>query len=99
MSAAKPTRRADPAWKPRSEMKVINTAMRRIDGPQKVTGRAVYSHDMRLPNMVYARLVLLKIPRAVVEKIDVSRALEVEGCVLAQPYVEPGAEVLSLIHI
>ena len=75
-------------------MKVINTAMRRIDGPQKVTGRAVYSHDMRLPNMVYARLVLLKIPRAVVEKIDVSRALEVEGCVLAQPYVEPGAEVL-----
>ncbi len=94
MSANKSNRRADPAWKPRSEMKLINTAMRRVDGPDKVTGRAMYSADMRLPNMVYARLVLLQVPRAVVEKIDVSRALEVEGCVLAQPYVEAGTEVL-----
>ena len=29
-------------WKPRSEMKVLNRDIPRLDGPDKATGRAVY---------------------------------------------------------
>ncbi len=71
------------AWKPRSEMKVLNTDIQRLDGPDKATGRAVYTHDVRLPNMVYARLVLHHAPRAVLQSLDVSPAKEVPGVVAA----------------
>lgn len=69
------------SWTPRKDMTVLNRDIPRIDGPDKVTGRARYSHDMRLPNMVYARLVLAKTPRATVDEIDVTAARAIEGVV------------------
>jgi CO/xanthine dehydrogenase Mo-binding subunit len=37
--------------------KVMNTSMRRVDIPAKVTGGEAYVQDMRLPGMVHARVV------------------------------------------
>ncbi len=37
--------------------KIMNTSMRRVDIPAKVTGGEAYVQDMRLPSMVHARVV------------------------------------------
>jgi nicotinate dehydrogenase subunit B len=43
--------------KPASEHKVVGKSMQRRDIPAKVTGGASYVHDMRLPGMVFGRVV------------------------------------------
>ena len=45
----------------------------------KVTGRAKYAEDFRAEGMVFAKLLLSAMPHARVRKIDVSRALAMEG--------------------
>ena len=45
-----------PAWKPREEMSLLNSDIPRVDGPEKVSGQARYTHDIRLPGMVWARV-------------------------------------------
>jgi len=84
----------DAAWKPRSELKLLNTDIQRIDGPSKVTGQAKYTHDMRVPNMVYARLLIHPYPRSVVKKVDVEAAKKVPGVVYANALKNAGDEVL-----
>ncbi|MFO1011099.1 MAG: xanthine dehydrogenase family protein molybdopterin-binding subunit [Planctomycetota bacterium] len=67
-----------PRWGERSELKVLNTELRRVDGPVKVTGRARYTHDVRVPGMVYARILCCPYPSAEVT-IDVAPALALPG--------------------
>jgi len=83
--ASTPSARAETRWKPRAEQTVLNADIRRLDGPLKVTGAARYSHDVRVPNMVYARLLLCPYPRAKIAKIDVEPARAVPGVVYAEP--------------
>lgn len=42
-----------PALKPASEFKYIGQPVQRVDFHEKVTGRAIYGYDSRLPNMAY----------------------------------------------
>ena len=37
------SRAAEPSWGKRSDLKVLNRDIPRIDGPDKATGRAVYT--------------------------------------------------------
>ena len=46
----------------------------RIDGAERVTGRARYAADWRVPRMLYGKVVLSTVPHARVMKVDVSRA-------------------------
>jgi len=66
------------AWPPRGEMHVLNRDLPRVDGPDKVTGRARYTHDVRLPGMLYARLLLCPHPTAKFE-LDLEPARAVPG--------------------
>ena len=77
---------AGPAWKPRSENTVLNHDLPRVDGPDKVSGRARYSHDVRLPGMLYGRLVCCPVPSAEVT-VDVAPAL-----------LLPGVEAAVVVH-
>ncbi len=72
-----------PQWKARSEMKVLNTDVPRVDGPAKVSGRAKYAHDIRLPGMLHARLLLCPHPAADVELLNVEPAKRIAGVVTA----------------
>lgn len=43
-----------PKLKPKTEFKLIGKPMNRLDAPDKVTGKATFGLDVRVPNMKYA---------------------------------------------
>jgi xanthine dehydrogenase YagR molybdenum-binding subunit len=56
-----------PSWGPRAAHTLVNHDIPRVDGPAKLTGRAVYAHDVRLPGMLFARVLCSPYPVATVE--------------------------------
>ena len=60
---------------------VVKHPVVRLEARDKLTGRAVYTDDMKLPGMVYGAVVRSPHARAVVTKIDLSAAEAVPGYV------------------
>jgi xanthine dehydrogenase YagR molybdenum-binding subunit len=71
---------AGPSWPARGELRLLNHDLERVDAAEKVTGRARYTHDVRLPGMVWARLLLAPVP-AGSAKLDLAPARAVPGVV------------------
>lgn len=59
--------------------RLIGTRPNRPDGLDKVTGRARYGADFKLPGMLWAAVVRSPHAHARIKKIDASRALALEG--------------------
>jgi CO/xanthine dehydrogenase Mo-binding subunit len=53
----------------------------RLDAREKVTGRAVYANDFKLPNMLYAKIKRSTQAHARIKSIDFSAALRMKGVV------------------
>src|SRR5688500_1165479 len=70
---------AGPSWGPNNAHKLVNKHIPRVDGPLKVSGTAKYSYDMRLPGMLYGRILRSPHARAKVTKLDLSPAKKVPG--------------------
>ncbi|MGB9561500.1 MAG: xanthine dehydrogenase family protein molybdopterin-binding subunit, partial [bacterium] len=51
----------------------------RIDSIGKVTGKAIYADDIKLPGMLYGKVVRTKYPHAKILNIDISEAKRVKG--------------------
>ena len=68
------TGEAGPAWGPNDKHPILNKPLRRVDGPLKVTGVAKYSYDMRLPGMLFGRILWCPHARAKVKSIDFTAA-------------------------
>jgi CO/xanthine dehydrogenase Mo-binding subunit len=58
---------------------VIGRAAPRIDGVERVTGRAVYTRDVQLEGMLYAQVVRSPHPHARIRSIDTSKAAALHG--------------------
>ena len=58
---------------------IIGTAVKRLDGPDKVAGRAKYSYDINRPGMIYGKIVRSPLPHARVVSIDLSDAQKAPG--------------------
>ncbi len=56
----------------------------RLDGPQKVTGRATYTHDVNRPGMLYGRVLRSPYAHADIVSIDTSK-LDAMGVVWVKP--------------
>ncbi len=56
------------------KLNIINTKVSRIDGEEKVTGKAKYTMDINLPGMLYAKILRSPLPHANILNIDLSRA-------------------------
>lgn len=67
-----------PAWPARDSLRLLNSHLRRVDGPEKVSGKALYAHDRRAPGMVWARLLCCPHPTAKVT-LDLEAAQALEG--------------------
>lgn len=62
-----------------NRFRVLNTRAPRIDAPDKVTGRALYTDDMKLPGMLHGALLQSPLPHAVLKRIDTERAKALPG--------------------
>src|SRR5215831_18793431 len=68
-----------PGWGPNDKHAILNKRYTRVDGPLKVSGAATYTYDVRLPNMLYGRLVRCPYAHARVTKFDSTAAEKMPG--------------------
>jgi len=66
-------------WEPNEKLKVIGKSIPRIDGYDKVSGSAVYTFDVNLPHMAYARILGSPFPNAKIRNINLKKAKELPG--------------------
>jgi CO/xanthine dehydrogenase Mo-binding subunit len=62
-------------------LKVVGKAEPRLDGEEKVTGKALYAIDIDLPGMAYGKILRSPVPHAMLVKIDARKAEGVPGVV------------------
>ena len=62
-----------------SQFRLIGKPMKRVDTPAKVTGRATFGIDVRLPDMVYAVVARCPVFGGKVARFDATRAKAVGG--------------------
>jgi CO/xanthine dehydrogenase Mo-binding subunit len=60
-------------------LSAIGRNVPRVDGPEKVTGRAQYASDIRLPGMGHAKILRSQVPHARLRRIDSRRASAIPG--------------------
>jgi CO/xanthine dehydrogenase Mo-binding subunit len=65
----------------------------RLEARAKVTGRAEYIHNLRLPGMLYAKLFRSTLPHARIKRLDVAAAAALPGV----EHVVTGDDVLRVI--
>ncbi|MBI2360383.1 MAG: xanthine dehydrogenase family protein molybdopterin-binding subunit [Deltaproteobacteria bacterium] len=58
---------------------IIGASVPRVEGAEKVSGRALYTADVKLPGMLWGKVLRSPHPHARIVRIDTSRAAEVEG--------------------
>jgi len=56
------------------KQRVVGLSAPRVDGPEKVTGKAQYAWDMALPGMLYGEILRSPYAHARITRIDTSRA-------------------------
>ena len=62
-----------------AEFNVVGRGVSRLEGPEKVTGRARYTHDIRLPGQLHAGVLRSPHPHAKVLGVDTSQAEALPG--------------------
>jgi isoquinoline 1-oxidoreductase subunit beta len=67
------------ALRPRAELRHVGTALPLLDGPDMVTGRAIYGADVRLPGMLIAVIARPPVVGGAVAHHDPTRALATPG--------------------
>jgi xanthine dehydrogenase YagR molybdenum-binding subunit len=70
---------AGPGWGPNDKHTLLNHRLTRVDGPLKASGAAQYTYDVRLPGMLYGRLLRCPHAHARVKKFDSSKASAMPG--------------------
>ena len=62
-----------------AEAKTVGTAVPRGEGGDKVSGRTVYAADVKLPGLLWAKILRSPHPHARIRSVDISRAEKVPG--------------------
>jgi CO/xanthine dehydrogenase Mo-binding subunit len=66
-------------WKPPEKYKKMQDAMPRQDAHERASGKAVYTRDIYLPGMLYAKILTSPYAHAKIMKIDTSKAEALPG--------------------
>ena len=83
----------------RRSLKVVGTRPIRHDGPEKVTGQAIYGHDFKLPGTLFGAILRSPYAHAIIRSIDISDALAfpgVRGIVTGQDLQAPASREEAL---
>ena len=92
--AAPPPPRVPDKWKWPEKPALLGTSVKRLDAPDKVSGRAKYTYDINRPGMIYGRIVRSPLPHARVVSIDLTEAQKAPGVKTAIAWKEIGAECM-----
>jgi isoquinoline 1-oxidoreductase len=76
-----------------SEFQVMGGSPKRLDGAEKVTGGAKYAADIRLPGMLYARILRPPAHGATLSRLDTTAAAKVPGVMLVRR-----DELVAVLH-
>ncbi|MGE5306317.1 MAG: xanthine dehydrogenase family protein molybdopterin-binding subunit [Alphaproteobacteria bacterium] len=60
---------------------IVGTNAARVDGVEKVTGRAKFTGDLNLPELLEAKVLRSPLPHAIIESLDASKAEKLPGVV------------------
>ncbi|MBX3014250.1 MAG: xanthine dehydrogenase family protein molybdopterin-binding subunit [Caldilineaceae bacterium] len=66
-------------WDKKAKLQVVGRAHARTEGIEKVTGRAQYAYDVRLPGQLYTAALRSPYPHAKIRRIDTTRAEQLSG--------------------
>lgn len=66
-------------WGEGAKLAVVGKPHPRLEGAEKVTGRARYAYDQRPPGLLFARVLRSPHPHARVRGVDISRAAALPG--------------------
>jgi CO/xanthine dehydrogenase Mo-binding subunit len=66
-------------WPDNAHFKAVGIAQPRIDGAERVSGRANYTYDIQLPGMLYARVLRSPYPHARIRRLDTGNAAGLPG--------------------
>ncbi len=77
----------------RPELREVSRSVPRLEGVQKVTGTVEYIHHLRLPGMLYGKIVRSTVPHARILSIDTQAARDLAGV----HAVITGEDVLALV--
>ena len=75
-----------------SEYRILNTRAPRVDAIDKVTGKAVYTDDLKKPGMLYAAILHSPIAHAKILNIDTSLAEKLPGVKSVVTWKDAGTE-------
>ena len=90
-AAAQTPQPADPHFAWPATRTVLGTSVKRLDGPEKVTGRAKYTFDINRPGMLYARIVRSPHPHARIVSVDLTAAKRAPGVKAALLWKDPAS--------
>ncbi|HET6316494.1 MAG TPA: molybdopterin cofactor-binding domain-containing protein, partial [Chloroflexota bacterium] len=68
-----------PRWTKDTTLTIVGRPTPRVEGAEKVTGRARYAYDVHLPAMLYCKVLRSPHPHARLKRIDTSRAEALPG--------------------
>lgn len=74
----------------KNELSVIGKSHHKLDGKERVSGKAIYGHDIELPNMLHGSILRTKYPCADIVSINTSKAEALDGveCVITAADVD-----------
>jgi xanthine dehydrogenase YagR molybdenum-binding subunit len=84
---------AEYKWPEEGKRTHIGKRIKRLDGPDKVSGKAKYTYDMNRPGMLYGKVLRSPYAHAKIVSIDLSAAEKMPGVKAVKIISEPGTEI------
>jgi len=82
-----------PTVEPVSEFTIVNKPASRTDSPEKVTGEALFAGDIRLPGMMYAKILRPPAHGAKLKNVDTSEAEKIKGVQVVRD-----SDLIAILH-
>src|SRR5262245_30186648 len=80
-------------WPATEQRSLIGKRISRVDGPDKVSGRAKYTYDVHRPGMLYGKVVRSPYAHAKIVSIDTSAAEKMPGVKAVHIIQKEGTEI------
>ncbi len=85
---------AEYKWPEPERRRLIGKRISRVDGPEKVTGRAKYTYDVNRPGMLAGKILRCPYAHARIARLDTSAVEKMPGVQAVLPLKKVGDEIL-----